>query len=411
MDTGWLDARKWGWLGVGLFALGVGLAVFFTTVAVDPRDREETVPAFGTEGFNTEVFCKDDATTVEYLPVPDGSKRYTLTRTKDNRMETVTFNDLAPGGTYYFDGPNGQEDRPAAITDEARKCMEEKGKVFVPRAQTSEIPQAPSVNQPHPDIFPCGNNCNMQLLNPLTVKAKALRTANYRLVTQPSCISGTIPQDMARLEQHMMEEVAFRLVRNDVGYDFTVRINCGNDHIRICGSIYIFCLGRGFPYNPDVDLSDILSSYQVETRLSIPLHEVAGHAIATWNEQYCLGSEGSGVCAGQPQFNPAPNWPDFMNTGVLSRHGFTDLEKDRWARTMYPLVQQCFSDPCWNGVRWVFTSGWEYEPGTDSWWYRNALTWQRADQFGWRYSPIGQMAWPGGQIYFHGPSGQHALVP
>ena len=192
---------------------------------------------------------------------------------------------------------------------------------------------APRPEQPHPDVFDCGV-ANCQTLNPLTIKAKATRAATYRLILMPGCVSGTVPSDMLLLEG-WLREVGFNLTRNDTAYDFTNRINCGTEQIRICGGTNIFCLNRGFPYVPDVEISDIISQWPLATRLSILCHEICGHAIGTWNEQYCLGSETTGICKGLTLFTSAPNWRDFMNTGELSRHGFEAIERERWERTMY----------------------------------------------------------------------------
>ena len=238
-----------------------------------------------------------------------------------------------------------------------------------------QTPPPVRAEQPRPDIFECGNGCNMQLLNPVTVKAKATRLIRYRLQTEPSCVSGTIPADMVLVERHSEGAVGITLVRNDVNYDLLIRINCGTNQIRICGGINVFCLGSGFPYNPTVDISDVLSNWFPETRLAILLHEVLGHAIATWNEQYAR-------CGASCGFASSPNWRDFMNTGIQSRHGFETIELERWERTMWLLpgpepVVECFgaTDPSWGGV-WNNCTGlwegppsypWDYNPTTGTW--------------------------------------------
>ncbi len=232
---------------------------------------------------------------------------------------------------------------------------------------TAAVPPRPE--QPRPDIFPIPGLSNPQTANPVTVKAKAQRTASYRLLLMPSCVSGTIPNDLVAMAGEL-QRVNFTLVRNDFAYDFTIRINCGSEQIRICGAVNVFCLGRGFPYNPDVEISDILSQYQAITRVAILCHEICGHAIGTWNEQYA-------VCGASCGFAPTPNWPDFMNTGEQSRHGMEVIEQERWDRTMYPVL---FVDPCHgednpaNGTYWnlciqrlVYPSGWSWDPVTGVW--------------------------------------------
>lgn len=227
---------------------------------------------------------------------------------------------------------------------------------------------------PHPDLFSCGvQTCDV--FSPVTQKAKAQRTVGYRLLIMPGCTAGTIYQDMAALETEMQTKVGFSLVRNDAAYDFTVRQNCGSEQIRICGAVNIFCLGRGFPYVADVEISDILSTYQPITRLSILCHEICGHVAQSANEQYCLGTETMGICRGLALFSPAPGWRDFMSTGELSRHGFEAIEIDRWARTMYALTQECVSPaasvtPVWDQClgRWLMPDGTSFEPSTGRWW-------------------------------------------
>lgn len=199
----------------------------------------------------------------------------------------------------------------------------------------AQVPQR--AGQPHADLFEVAGYGSLQPLNPMTQKVRNQRAAAYRLLTMPGCFAGTIPGDLERMNAEAANKIGLNLFRNDSAYDFTVRINCGSEQVRVCGAVTIFCLGRGFPYNVDVELSDILSGYQVETRLSIPLHEIVGHALATWHEQYCLGTETSGVCRGLAQFTPAPNWVDVMNTGPNSRHGLETIEVERWERTMYLL--------------------------------------------------------------------------
>jgi hypothetical protein len=233
----------------------------------------------------------------------------------------------------------------------------------------------PRPEQPRPDIFQSTTGVGLSALNPLTQKAKIQRGVSYRLLTMPGCITGSIQSDMVKLEAEMARpEVNFRLVRNDTVFDFTVRINCGSEQIRICGSTNTFCLGRGFPYSPDVEISDILSYYQPDTRLSILCHEICGHAIATWNEQYAL-------CGRSCGFASSPNWRDFMNTGPESRHGFETIEIERWHRTMYePAPISPWGDchlwdsttgvtGCWHIATgtWVGSNGWTYTVATGIW--------------------------------------------
>ena len=204
--------------------------------------------------------------------------------------------------------------------------------------------------QPRPDLFQYQGH-SIQHLNPVSLKAKATRGAAYRLEVLPGCQLGTIEADLQLMTSAVKESLQFRLERNDASPDFVVRINCGLSHIAICGSVTIFCLNRGFPYVADVDISDILSRWQPATRQGILWHEIVGHAIGTWEEQYCPDGATSGPCAGLALFAPVPGWVDFMGTGPLSRHGAGAIEIARWERTMYELTDDCdmARSPFWPG--------------------------------------------------------------
>lgn len=251
--------------------------------------------------------------------------------------------------------------------------------VAFPWKHGAAAPVPPRANQPNSDVFDVAGYGNLQPLNPVTVKAKAERTANYRLITLQPCVAGDIVQDLAAISAELERAVGFRLVRDDARPDFTVRLNCGTEHIRICNSVNIFCLGRGFPYVSDVEISDIMYSPIVWpriSRLSVLCHEVCGHAIATWNEQYCTGGTYGAThpCYRLAQFTSAPGWRDFMSTGELSRHLFEDIEIERWERTMYvlqdcslgqPNVDNLRWEPCLE--RWFAADGSSYEPRTRIW--------------------------------------------
>ena len=235
----------------------------------------------------------------------------------------------------------------------------------------------PRAEQPHPDQFQY-NGESLAIYSTLHSKAKSTRAAAYSLITISGCTSGVIPQAMQRVEAELNSKVGFRLTRNDAQPDFVVKIGCGSEQIRQCGAVNIFCLPEGFPANNNIWLSDILSSYASDTQLAIPLHEVL-HAVAVWNEQYCTGTETTGICRGLARFSPAPGWRDFMNTGELSRHGFEAIEVERWINTMYllaiiPTCGRGDTDPSWGGVwdscvgRWFAPNGFSVEPGSWTWW-------------------------------------------
>lgn len=239
------------------------------------------------------------------------------------------------------------------------------GLFLIIRAPAEAQAPPPRAEQPHPDVFSCGvPNC--QLYNPTNMEAKETHAIQYQLLVMPGCVAGLIESDLEKLRLELDEAVRFRFERNDAASDFTIRVNCGIGQFNICGSVNIWCLGRGFPGVADVDASDIMYSpvlYPEITRLSILCHEICGHALATWNEQYCLGTETTGICKGLTKFANAPGWVDFMNTGPNSRHLFESIELERWARTMYQVVQEF---PYWDAAaeRWRFEDGRSFHPNS-----------------------------------------------
>jgi hypothetical protein len=238
----------------------------------------------------------------------------------------------------------------------------------------------PSPYQQRPDVFPCdgcriadkdGNGVgDMQDLNPTTLKAKATRAIAYRVVLRPGCSAGAIPADLAAMNAHVQDVgLGLTLRRDDQIYDFSVNISCGLEQITKCGGVNVYCLPDGFPYDTDVYLSDVLSGWDSGSRLGIPLHEILGHAIGSWNEQYAL-------CGASCGFASTPGLRDVMNTGPLSRHGIEQIELDRWERTMWPLTaDNCIgaTDPSWGGYwdncrgLWIGPDGWDLNPVTGAW--------------------------------------------
>lgn len=102
-----------------------------------------------------------------------------------------------------------------------------------------------------------------------------------------------------------------------------VYASCGVAFASKCGGPPVIgCLGRGFPYNNDIDISVDMAAYFDVSQRAIANHELH-HATGVWNEQYKLdGSFGSS------------NDVTIMNTGPLSRHDLGPQEDARWWRTM-----------------------------------------------------------------------------
>lgn len=265
--------------------------------------------------------------------------------------------------------------------------------------------------QPHPDLFSCGvPDC--QLYNPLSMIIRnGGRDLSYRLITMPGCSAGSVPNDLLLAADDLRNATQnvvggpLNITRNDVSYNFTIRINCGSGQIAICGSVNIYCLGRGFPQIPDVEISDLLSTYPLITRVSILEHEaLPGHALLTWNEQYCIGTETTGVCAGLPQFTSTPGWVDIMNTGPNSRHYLGDIEKERMQRTGLPFVEVVACDtspPYWCDNRWHFANGYSLSLSPDVWYDpQGREAWTSRQAWGGWWSPIIGAWVPSGDSFF-----------
>jgi hypothetical protein len=389
--------KDYGWLLAVIIAI-LAVTVVYTKapaqVGLPLPTKEELLPAAGVGGYNVLAFCEDPLTEVKFTISPDteGSVTFQLTRTRDGKFESITWVSGAPTARHFEDVPGGgQIANPGVVTDKAADCILDQAGLNNTSLIPSSSPSAAVVRpgQPHHDIFQVSGITNLQVLNPTNQKVIRREPIRYGLVTMPGCIPGSIPQDLDRATQELVK-AEIQLTRSTTQTDFTIRINCGNDHIRICGSINIFCLGRGFPQSCDIDLSDILSNWQELTRLSILLHELM-HCLATWNEQYCLGTEVTGPCAGLARFTSTPNWSDIMNTGPLSRHGLDPLELERVGRTLYALMvidQYCCNlvYPGWEGTgssRYNITRDrWEWTINivggrTQVWhWSRTAPTWR-----------------------------------
>lgn len=276
----------------------------------------------------------------------------------------------------------------------------------------------PSSAQQRPDIFPC-NGCviqdadgdgdgDMQDLNPTNRKAKQTRSLTYRVRLISGCNYGNYDAILSQMQAEASSKVGLTLARNDTFYDFTVYISCGLVQINKCGSVNVFCLPDGFPYNTDVYMSDVLSGWDAGSQKGISLHEIVGHAAGTWNEQYQ-------ACGSSCGFAPTPNLRSFMNTGSLSRIGIEADDCGRWMRTMWQDVPcaalygyaetDCTGetvdhgngltatwDTCLNV--WVFSNGYTWSPFNGWWGYRD-VGFSPCDAQGLRQIPAISATMPG----------------
>lgn len=260
--------------------------------------------------------------------------------------------------------------------------------------------------QPHGDVFEAPG-FDLQALNPTNQAALRNETIRYRLSVIPGCNQGNIVDDLAVMTADLRRASngKINLERNDQSYHFTVYVSCGNTQVRKCGSVNILCLPDGFPYNTDVYISDVMwvpgATWPQVTRVSILCHEICGHAIMTWMEQYCLGTETSGPCLGLARFASTPGWVDIMNTGPDSRHYLGAVEIARIERTMFPLstCSPLGFDECTG--RWIMPDGFSYDPITKVWYNpQGTPEWAPCDAFGNRYS-----------LYLKAKTGRDVFVP
>lgn len=263
----------------------------------------------------------------------------------------------------------------------------------------AQVPPQPRTEQQRPDIFPC-EGCtitdkngdgvaNMQDLSPVNIKAKATMRIRYRVQVLNGCLRGEMDSILNHLNTVEAPKFRLDLAIDNVNYDFTVYWSCGIVQVDKCGSVNVFCLPDGFPYKSDVYMSDVLSTWDAGSKVGIPIHEIIGHAILIWNEQYA-------VCGASCNFQPTPNLRDVMNTGPLSRHGIEDVEMERFARTGWSLVT-CGRDSvqlsglAWDTCtsRWYNASGWSYDPVTGIWYDpKNVARYSgcNADRLRWSYT-------------------------
>ncbi len=182
-------------------------------------------------------------------------------------------------------------------------------------------PTVPSTTQ-NPELF----QYQGRSLQQDSADNKALKITGqwrWRFVSVPGCNSESIrPAIVAAFAQ--VSRYGMSIVQAD--NDPTARAvfaSCGATFAAVCGGPPVIgCLGRGYPYNNDIDISTDMAAYFEVSQRAIANHELH-HAIFVWNEQYRLdGSFGSS------------NDVSIMNTGPLSRHDLGAVEDARTWRTM-----------------------------------------------------------------------------
>lgn len=246
----------------------------------------------------------------------------------------------------------------------------------------------------------------LQTLNPLTQKLKnGAREVRYRYIVMAGCSDGNMRSTLAIALESTTRITGVKFYEDNSVYDLTIRANCGVSFTNICGSGgAVACLGRGWPYVNDIDISTVMATFYRDSQVSIWEHELIGHAMGTWNEQYLF--DGS--------FGNTPGLVDFMNTGPNSRYDWPENDVNRWWRTMWiPLtvVPPCDTDPCWDGTYWTWKSGWKVNPVTDQWFDPlGRLYWNAREWWGGRCSDVTGICQHSGATHYDRTLGDPWLI-
>lgn len=176
--------------------------------------------------------------------------------------------------------------------------------------------------QQNPDLFQY-NGQPLQQYSKDNAALKQVGVWEYRLVNVKGCPADSITPAIIRAVTSTRRWGVNPVLSNSASAH-VVYENCGASFANVCGGPPVIgCLGRGFPYDNDVDISTDMAVYFDDSQEAIACHEICGHAMGVWNEQYKLdGTFGSSSDV------------TIMNTGPLSRHKLGTAEDARWWRTM-----------------------------------------------------------------------------
>lgn len=191
-----------------------------------------------------------------------------------------------------------------------------------------------------------------QSLQPYSADNKALKQTGvwrWRFVSVPGCNSESIRSAIVAAFAQS-SRYGMNIVEADGDPTaHAVYATCGSSFAAVCGGPPVIgCLGRGYPYNNDIDISVDMAAYFDVSQRAIANHELH-HATGVWNEQYRLdGTFG------------ASNDVSIMNTGINSRHDLGSVEDARWWRTMgSPELKRENTGYAFSGAWYVYACGFD----------------------------------------------------
>ena len=223
--------------------------------------------------------------------------------------------------------------------------------VFV--AKVSADPPPVSPNQPSTDQFTIPGYGNLDKYNPVSAALRQTGITRWSVSYRAGCNGEAAFDGMVAAMVNSNETFGTLWVFDPINPQLRILVTCGTEFASYCGGgVVIACLGNGFPYVLDTQVSSTLTTFFALSQIAIWLHELVGHAQSTWDEQYCKQAGTPVGCTGQ--FAPAPNWVDIMNTGPLSRHLLGQTEIDRWARTQGVRSQECWASQFDDGNRYFW---------------------------------------------------------
>ena len=214
----------------------------------------------------------------------------------------------------------------------------------------------PDSHQQNPDIYQCcgfpsvfagTTSGDLSSLNPITQSVRGgSRVVTYSYTVVTGCADGNMHTTLVAALAATAQAVGLRFTEVASGGQVRVRATCGVDFANLCGGPpVIACLAPSWPYQSQVNATTTMATFYDVSQQAIWLHEVIGHGVSTWHEQYQLGGS----------FAATPGLVDYMNTGPDSRHIWPQNDLDRWERTMYPLTQAPPAEWCCDTVY----PGWE----------------------------------------------------